>query len=895
VDRLPRTPAWRRYLRFWRADAAADVDAELEFHVESRIEELTQQGRTPADARRTALAEFGDYTSVRREVQMLEQSFERRREITEWISDMARDTRYAVRSLSRAPGLAIVIVLTLSLGIGLNSTIFSLVNAYLFRPAPLPAAERLIVIGNTSPLLQQPHEVPYRDLQAYRELGTVFESLAGTVLYTESMNQGDRTERVWVEHTTGNYFSALQAPIALGRGYTEEASGRGERLVVLSHEFWSRRFAADSSIIGRVLRIEGEARTVIGVAGPTFHGLAPMIRSDAWSPLDESAAAQRQLMSPDGDWFNVYGILREGASLAQARTALRDRAQQLQREYPTTNKDVEPVIVPETRARPVITIAGPLPLMAAVLLSLTIMVLVVACANVASLLLARGTTRHRELAVRAALGASRWRLTRQALIESAILSVAGALGAVALARWSTMALAGFRLATDAPLLFDFTADWRVFAFTLGAALATTFLAGLIPALRNAKASPQAALVAGGRSATDRAQQRLRSTIVVAQIAVSAVVVIAAGLFARSMQAAENMQLGFKTQQLLMAQFDLSLSGYDSTRSRAFQRELLTRARTLPGVERAVLAARVPFGYSNNSQRVLTESPRSDAPDGQLIFQNVVSPEYFGAAGPSIVRGREFTEADDETSPHVAVINEAMANALWPNPDAIGKVFRIPSEKEELRVIGIARTAKYMFLGEPPRPFFWTALAQHPRSNAFLEITTNGAPESFIPAVRRIVRELDANIPLFEVRSMTDHHRNGRAMIAVRLGALFGGAFAILALALATVGLYGLVSYSVSHRTREIGIRIAVGANMGSVVGLVLRQGVALTVLGVVLGVAAALAVTRFMASLLYGVQPYDLVTFVLGPAVLVIVSVLASWLPAHRAARMDPVGALRLE
>jgi ABC-type antimicrobial peptide transport system permease subunit len=237
----------------------------------------------------------------------------------------------------------------------------------------------------------------------------------------------------------------------------------------------------------------------------------------------------------------------------------------------------------------------------------------------------------------------------------------------------------------------------------------------------------------------------------------------------------------------------------------------------------------------------------------------------------------------------------MANALWPNQDAIGKVFRIPSEKEELRVIGIARTAKYMFLGEPPRPFFWTALAQHPRSNAFLEITTNGAPESFIPAVRRIVRELDANIPLFEVRSMSDHLRNGRAMIAVRLGALFGGAFAILALALATVGLYGLVSYSVSHRTREIGIRIAVGANMGSVVGLVLRQGVALTVLGVVLGVAAALAVTRFMASLLYGVQPYDLVTFVLGPAVLVIVSVLASWLPAHRAARMDPVGALRLE
>ena len=897
MDNLPRKPpVWRRYLRFWRSDPVADVDAELQFHVDSRIEELTQQGLSESDARRTALREFGDYGSVRREVQMLEQTYERRREIAERFGDLARDTRYALRSLSRAPGLAFVIVLTLSLGIGLNSTMFSLVNAYLLRPQPIAGAERLVVIGNTSPLLQQPHEVPYRDLQAYRELPGVFENVTGTVSYTESLDQGDRTGRIWTERTLGNYFSTLRAPMALGRVYTEESSARAERVLVVSYDFWMRRLAGDSSIVGRTLRISGSPRTVIGVTARGFHGFAPMIRSDAWSPIDESPAGRRQLMATtDGDWYNTYAILRRGVSMAQARAAIRERARQLQQQYPSTNKNVEPVVVPETRARPVITVASPIPLMAGVVLSLTLMVLVVACANVASLLLARGTTKHREQAVRAALGASRWRLTRQAILETVILSLTGALGAAALARWSTSALAHIRLATDTPLNFDFTPDWRVFAFTLVTALATTVLAGLAPALRNASAAPQTVLVAGGRSATDRAQQRLRSIIVLGQIAVSAIVVIAAGLFARSMQAAQNMELGFRTEKLLMAQFDLSLRGYDSTRARAFERELLIRVRSLPGVQHAALASRVPLGYNNNAQRVLTESLLRENPDGEYVFQSDVSPQYFATAGPGIVRGREFTESDDATAPHVAVINEVMARELWPNQDPIGKVFRLPGENEELRVIGIARNATYMMLGEAPRKFFWTARAQHRNMSPFLEVATNGPPEALIPAVRRVVRELDPNVPLFDVRTMTDHLRNGRAMFAIRIGALFGGSFAFLALALATVGLYGLVSYSVSHRTREIGIRIAVGATMRDVIGLVVRQGLTLALGGVALGVAAALGVTHLLSSLLYAVDSRDPLTFVLGPVLLGVVSVAASLLPALKAAGMDPVRALRLD
>ena len=892
----PRTsPAWRRYLRFWGPDAAADVDDELDFHISSRIEELTQQGLAPSDARTKALREFGDYASVRREVYMLDQAFERRHSIKEWFSDIDRDARYALRSLSKSPGFSLIIVVTLSMGIGLNSTIFSLVNAYLFRPVALPNAERIVVIGNTSPLLKQPHEVPYRDLQAYRELRAVFEDLTGTVLNTESLNEGDRTERIWIERTTGNYFSALRVPMALGRGYTEEASKRAERLVVLSHEFWARRFVSDPSIVGRTLRIGGETRTVVGIAAPAFPGFAAMIRSDAWSPIDETPAARRDLQKDDGDWFNVYGVLRPGISTEQARAAVRERARQLEKDYPASNKDVEPVLVPEMRARPVLAVASALPLMAAVLLSLTLMVLIVACANVASLLLARGTAKRRELAIRAALGASRWRLTRQAMMEVGMLALAGAVGAIALARLSTAVLADIHLATDAPLFFDFTPDGRVLAFTLIAALGATLVAGLAPALRNARTAPQSVLVAGGRTITDRAQQRVRSIIVVSQIAVSVIVVIAAGLFARSMGAAQGMELGFETENRLMAQVDLSLASYDSTRARAFLRDLLERARALPGVRNAALAARVPFGYSNNAQRVVTESSARDNPDGLLIFQNIVSTDYFRTAGPPIVRGREFTEQDDASSPRVAVVNEVMARQMWPGQDPIGKTMRVPSENEELRVVGVARSAQYMFLGEPPRPFFWTALEQHRRLAVFLEIGTVGAPESLIPSVQRMLRGMDPNVPVFDVRTMSEHLRMGRALIAVRLGALFGGAFAVLALALATIGLYGLVSYNVSHRTREIGIRIAIGATMRNVVGLIVGHGIRLAVIGVVLGAVAALGVTQLMASLLYGVGSRDPLTFVVGPLVLGVVSAIASWVPARRAATMDPVRALRLD
>ncbi len=872
------------------------MDTELEFHIASRVEELTLEGLSPVDARRKALAEFGDYAAFRREVQSLEESHARRQSLLEKLGLIASDVRYAFRSLRKAPGFSAVIVVTLSLGIGLNSTIFSLVNAYLFRPLALPNAERLIVVGNTSPLLQQPHELPWRDLQAYRGLHAVFDDLVGLVSRTESLNENGRTERIWVERTTGNYFTALHIPLALGRGYDEAASGRAERVIVLSHEFWRSRFNADSLVVGHSVRISGEVYAIIGVGAATFSGLAPMLRSDGWAPLDESPAGVAALLKPNGDWLNVIGLLRERVTMSTAKTALRARAADLQKAFPATNKDVEPIIAPETRARPVLAIAGPVPLMAGVLLGLTLMVLTVACANVASLLLARGTVRHREFALRSALGASKARLAREALMEAAILSLAGSIGAVALAKWSTARLAGIRLATDAPLLFDLRPDWRVFAFTLGAALLTVLFAGLVPALRNAGAAPQDALVGGGRSVTDRAQQRLRSVIVAGQIAVSVVVLISAGLLARSMQAAQGMALGFTTDRLLMAQYDLSLSNYDSVRAKAFHRDVLERARALPGVRSAALAARIPFGYSNNAEQVEADQRVRDLPEGGLmVFQNVVSTDYFRSAGPPIVRGREFTDADNATGARVAVINDALAARLWPGEDPLGKTFRIPADSQSLRVVGVAGSAQYMWLGEPARPFFWKAHAQERRVSMFVEIATAGAPESLVLSVRKMFRELDPNVPVFEVRSMKDHLRNGRAMFAVRLGAVFAASFALLALTLAAVGVYGLVSYSVSRRTHEIGIRMAVGATVTNVLTLVLRQGLTVAGLGVVAGAAAAFGATRVMSSLLYGVESHDPLSFVVGTLVLAAICALASWLPARRAASVDPVRTLRAD
>ncbi|HEU4997261.1 MAG TPA: ABC transporter permease, partial [Gemmatimonadaceae bacterium] len=406
-----RAEGWRRYLRFWGVNLAGDLEAEVEFHIATRTDELIARGMNPHQARAAATAEFGDVSRVKQVVLTIDEQRSRRMRVYEWFADAWGDVRHAVRSLRRAPGFVLVVVTTLALGIGLNGTIFSLVNAYLIRPLPLPRAERFVVMGSIDPGIGVPAEMSYPDLQDYRALRTIFSDLAGTVVTTASLNESGRAERLWAERTTGNYFQTLRPGMSLGRSYSDDESGRAARVIVLSYQYWQLKFAGDSSVVGRTIRLDGDAYQVLGVAEPDFHGFAPMIASDAWMPLDESPTGRAQRLNGRANGFlNVVGVLAPGVDIARARGAVAARAAQIRHDHPATSKNIDALVVPETRARPLLAIAQPVPLVSTVLLGLTLLVLVIACANVANLMLARGTVHQREHAIRAALGADRWRL-----------------------------------------------------------------------------------------------------------------------------------------------------------------------------------------------------------------------------------------------------------------------------------------------------------------------------------------------------------------------------------------------------------------------------------------------------------------------------------------------------
>ncbi len=892
------TPPWRRYLRFWGPNPAADIDDELGFHITERTEELIARGLTPSEARAAAERELGDIVRVKSTVRALDAAHNHRQGLIERLEDLARDVRYAARALIKARTLSLVVIVTLALGIGVNSIIFSIINAYLFRPLPTPYAGRLAVMGTTDQLAIGPHEMSYPDYMDYRAIPGVFDDLAAYYNNTASLSSDGHPERVWVDVTTGNLFSALGIGAALGRtllptdGVTAKPS-----VIVLSYAYWKRRFNGDRRIVGDTIRVDGQVLTVVGVAREGFRGVSGMIQVDGWLPLDVTPAAGNWIERRDQGNFNIIGRLKSGVSFSQARAAVKLRAKQLASAYPKTNKDVDVVLVTEPRSRPVLTISGPIPLMAIVMGALAGLVLLVACANVASLLLARATSRQREIAVRAALGASRWRLVRQSLAESLLLAGAGAGCALALARWATSKLGDIRPATDAPVFFDFSLDWRVFAFTLGAALVTAFIAGIFPALRGATTAPQSVLAGGGRSNTDRRQHRLRGGLVVAQVAVSTIVLIAAGLFARSMRHALEMDLGFRTEHVLTSAIDLTLTpGYDSIRGKAFYRDVVEQVRRLPGVLSVTMASRIPFGYGSSSRRVLATQRTASIPnEGLRIFVNTVGLDYFRTLGPSIVHGRTFEATDDENAPTVAVVNEAMAKRLWPDEEALGKRFRLAETGEELQVIGVSRTAQYMSVGEEPRPFFYISWSQHYRPDMMVQLHTTGDPLALAQPLREIVRARDSNVPVFDLRTMSEHLRGGRALFIVRMGAIFGAAFGLLALTLAAVGVYGVVSYSVSSRTREIGIRMALGARMGAVLRMVVRQGIILCAIGVAVGIVGAAGITRLMSSLLYDVNPTDPTTFAVVAAALGLVAFVASFIPARRAAKVDPSTALRAD
>jgi predicted permease len=884
--------------RFWRRDIGAEVDDEIAFHVDARAEELISAGAPRDEARARALAEFGDIDRARRTLRDLDERHARSTARREVFADLWQDVRVAARSLARAPGFVAVVTLTLALGIGLNSAVYSIVDAYLFRPLPVPNGKELVVLAQSNEALAAPHEVSYPDYLDFRRDTSLFADLAAYANDQVNMSGAHGARRLMVQNTTANFFTMLGVRPAVGRLFQpgDDDGELAHPYIVLSYALWQSHFAGDPAVVGDTIRINNRLATIIGVTPAGFEGTDALLAIDAFAPINQTWPSYgASLLDRGGSSFNLIGRLHRGLSLSAARAAVAAKTAALAREYPATNRGITMHLVPETRARPNVAISANVPVIAAAFMSLVLLVLVVASANVASLLLARATARLREQAIRSALGASRWRLSRHAMIECLLLALLGGAGALALAAVAVRALATVRIAADIPLHWRIAVDGRVIAFTLAIVVGTAMLAAIAPVLATRRTDLTDLLKAGARGMS-AGHQRIRGVLVVSQLAVCVTIVVCAALFARSASNAARIDPGFRTDHILMATAQLGTQGYDSVRGAQFERDVVRRVATLPGVRAVSLARYTPFGYNNDIEFILPESPTAPVPDnGVGAFNNVVTPSYFATMRIPIEEGRGFDERDDAAAPKVAIITRAMARRIWPGQSALGKRFRVTKDGPALEIVGVSGDIQYFSLGETPKPFLFRPYAQWYRSSFTLVIHTSVDPTSMTSAVRGAVASLDPTLPVFDVRSLDEHIRSGRALLGTRLGAAFSEAFGALALVLAAVGLYGLLSYAVAQRTREIGIRVALGAHTSGVLRLVVRQGLVLSAVGAAIGLVMTVAVTRLLAALLFGVAPHDPVILGAVVVILLVVGALASMIPALRAARVDPLTALRAE
>lgn len=812
------------------------------------------------------------------------------------MSDLLQDVRYAARALLRQPAVTLGIAFTLALGVGLNGAVFSVVNAYLFKPLPVRDPQQLVLLGRTAPEIPQPHEMSWPDIEDQGRL-PVYTGIAAWVNSVVNLGAagGERPERAFFNETTANFFSLLGVQAMLGRTFApgEDQEPFAHRVIVLDHDFWRRHFNGDSSVIGRTLAVNGRAATIIGVLPASFQGVQAMLAVGGYMPLNQTGDSRAIMRDRDNGFLNVIARMAPGVTFGEARAATEALGQRTAREHPDTHAGTGVVAVREARARPLLFISRYTPLASAVFLALTALVLIVACANVTGLLLSRATARERELAVRSALGAGRGRIARLLLIESLMLGALGGLAALGIAVWGAGVMGKVRIATDAPIRFDVAPDWRVFAVTLLIATLAGVVAGLVPALRGARANLGDVLRAGTRAGSVR--QRLRSALVIAQVAVAVVVLAAAGMFLRSVQRASAISLGFRTDNVLLAAVSPGDQGYNTARVRAFAERFQARVAALPGVQSVAIARRLPLGYSNSTDRVLPEGGMPDGGTNLAAFTNVVDPAYFATMNIPIEDGRAFTVADDSAAPRVAIVSRAFAAMAWPGGGAIGRRFRVSGDSVPYEVVGVAGNTVYMSLDEEPRPFIFYPFGQRRSDDFILHVATATAPAGLVTQVRSTLRELDADLPLYDVRSMHEHLEGGRAFFSLRFGAAFAALFGALALVLGAVGLFGLIAFGVAQRTREIGIRLALGANASGVQGMMLRRGLVLVVAGLAFGLPLALLVGRGMQGLLVNAPGTDLVALGGSALLLLLVAGVAAWLPARRAAAVDPMIALRSE
>jgi predicted permease len=806
-----------------------------------------------------------------------------------------QDLRYGARMLRKQPGFTLIAVLTLALGIGANTGVFSLVNTVLLRPLPIVEPERVFEI---TPLREGADigATSYPIYKDFRDRNDVLEGFAAYRFVPLSLSRNGNNERLWGYLVSGNYFDLLGVRAAQGRMFTQEedrAPG-AHSVAVLSYGCWQRRFGGNPNLIGQTITINNHSFTVVGIAPPEFNGTALIFTPEIYAPINMA-----QQIEPESRWLDrrgngvlmTLGRLKPNVTVAQAKAAFDALAVQLRREQPEDD-DVRFSFAPPGLIVPMLRNAtlG----FAGVLLGIVGLVLLIACTNLANLLLARAAQRRREIAVRLALGATRERLLRQLLTESLLLAAAGGAIGWLLAWWMVDLVKAFKPPVDFALTIDLKVDWRVMVFTILTSLVTSVLFGLLPAWQATKPDLIPALK---DEASGGAPQRawLRNALVVAQVALSLVLLAGAGLIVRSLQQAQMIGPGFDIEHTVTASVDLNLQGYDRARARAFQKQLLARVEALPGVQAASFIGTLPLNLDRSSSGIYAEGQpftrRADLPE---ILTNEVWPRYFETMDIPLLAGREFTLQDENTDTRPVIVNESFARRFWPGQDAIGKRLSFGGPTEPFwDIVGVVRDSRYFSLGEDPQPFLYFPLLRDGEGSAALVARTNGDPQSLLNLIRHEVRQLDANLPVYDAKTMREHLRF--ALFPLRAGAWVAGSFALLALALAGLGIYGVMSYATAQRTRELGIRLALGARVRDVLWLVIRQGVTLALIGLALGLAGALALTQLMTSVLYGVSATDVITFASVTLLLALVVLLACYLPARRAARVDPMIALRCE
>jgi len=816
---------------------------------------------------------------------------------------MLKDLRYAIRMLTKTPGVTCVAIVTLALGIGANTAIFSGVSAFILRDMPVPEANRLVrpvEIGEDGGI---DDEISYPDFVEYRNQSTSFTGLSGEDMLQVAIDTQDQNDVIWGQAVSGNYFDVMQVKPLMGRAFLPEEDGApgAHPVVVLGHSLWERRLGSDPNIVGKKLRLNNRPYEVIGVAPKFFKGSKFGLSMDFWVPIamvEELRGVTDWLKSRNSHWMNVIGRLKPGMSLAQATAEVNAISSRLNQIYPDDRASTTHAkVLTEADGRwgnaGVVFKSG-----SGVAMAIVGLVLLIACANVANLLLARAAARRKEIGIRIALGASRSRLIRQLLTESLLLSLAGGGLGLLLAYWITHLMEGFIPILQYNIIENFfDLDSRALLFTFVVAVASGLVFGLAPAW-NSSNPDIVPILKGGSDVRQRKTRRLtlRNTLVVAQVALSLTVLVCGGLFIKSFRRAQQMDPGFETRNALLATLNPQLVGYDNERARNFYEQAVARVSSIPGISGAGVARLIPLGDSSNSTGpVLKEGEvLQRGSTGRNIGTNVVSAGYFNALRIDFLDGRNFDERDKLNAQKVVVINQHMAEQLWPDESALGKrIFIGTDDHEGIEVVGVVKTGRYRNLAEDPRSFMYFPVTQRRPGIMTLVARTNGDPRNFVGAIRHEMQMLDRTVPLSSVRTMPEHMT--WPLWAPNMAASLSLGFGLVALLLSSVGLYSVMAYVVSQRTKEVGIRMALGASRKDVLQMITSQGMRLALIGAAIGLALALALAKVVSSLLIGISGYDVTTFLVVFGLLGVVAFVASLLPARRATKVDPMVALRYE